>query len=48
MSRKEIEEEQKRKSVNVKINSVNINLLLDTGSNISIINVLMWKPVEKN
>ena len=35
---------QKWKYVNVKINGVNLKLQLDTGSNISIIIVLTWKP----
>ena len=40
LSRKEIEERQKRKYVNVKINGVNKKLQLDTCSDISVINVL--------
>ena len=43
LSRKEIEEGQKQKYVNVKINGVNIKLQLDTGSDKSIINVWTWK-----
>ena len=39
LSRKEIEEGQKLEYVNVKINDINIKLLLDTDSNISIIDV---------
>ena len=41
--KKKIEERQKRKYVNVKINGINIKLQLDTGNDISIIHVLMWK-----
>ena len=43
LSRKKIEEEQKRKYVNVKINGIKIKLQLDTGNDLSIINVLTWK-----
>ena len=45
LSRKKIEEGQKLKYVNVKINGVNKKLQLDTCSDIYIINVLTWKQI---
>ena len=45
LSKKEIEEGQKRKFVTVKINGTDVKLLLDTGSDISIINEKTWKQI---
>ena len=45
LSHREIEEGQKRKFVNAKINGKSVKLQLDTGSDISIINVETWKRI---
>ena len=45
LSRKEIEDSQKQKYVNIKMDVVNIKLQLDTSSDISIINVFTWKQI---
>ena len=45
LSRKEIEEGEKWKYVNVKINVVNIKLQLETSSDVYIINVLTWEQI---
>ena len=45
LSKKEIDEGQKRKFVSVRINGTNVILQLDTGSDISIINEKTWKQI---
>ena len=47
LSRQEIEEGQKRKFVQVKINGKNVKLQLDTGSDIFIINIETWIKVGR-
>ena len=47
LSRQEIEEEQKRKFVQVKINGKNVKLQLDTGSDISIVNTETWIKIGR-
>lgn len=47
LSRQEIEEGQKRKFVQVKINGKNVKLQLDTGSDISIINTATWIKIGR-
>lgn len=47
LTKKEIEEGQKRKFVQVKINGEKVQFQLDTGSDISIINETTWKRINK-
>lgn len=47
LSHQEIEEGQKRKFVQVKINGKNVKLQLDTGSDISIINTATWIKIGR-
>ena len=47
LSRWEIEEGQKRKFVQAKINGKNVKLQLDTGSDISIINTETWIKIGR-